>query len=82
MLVFVLKWLTIFVITFFYDVACTLYLKKVNEGKAFLGAMYGSIISIISAVVIIEYTNDVMFLIPSVLGGFFGTYFTIKYTRK
>lgn len=82
MLSIVIKWIIVFVVTCIYDILCTLYLKKVHEGKAFLGATYSSLIYLISALVIIEYTSDKLLIIPAVVGGFVGTYFTIKFLKN
>ena len=82
MLASVLTWTVVFVVTFFYDVICTLYLKKVHEGKAFLGAVYSSAAYLTSALVIIEYTSDRLLICPALIGGFLGTYFTIRYIKN
>lgn len=60
----------------------TWYIKFVNDGKAFQSAMIGESIFLIQAFTTISYVHDPRLIVAATIGGFVGTYLTIKFGRK
>jgi uncharacterized membrane protein YfcA len=71
-----------FIITFIavtaVDLFYTYYLKSINENKAVVAGIWGSIVWLVGSIAVIEYTSNHWLLIPACMGAFFGTYIGIK----
>lgn len=80
-LVFWQKFLLVFICVAITDMCWAIYIIKTAQKKALLASIWGSGISLLSAITVISYTNDHRFIIASVLGAFIGTYVTIKYVK-
>lgn len=76
-----LQFFLVFTITAIADVCWTMYFMSVADKKAFKAAIWGAAILICGGFSIISYTEDKSFLIAAILGGFVGTYLTVKYKK-
>lgn len=71
----------IFFVAFILDILWVWYIKSVEKEKAIFASLAGTIIYLISAVITIYYVNNPLYLIPALLGAFFGTFFAIKFKK-
>jgi hypothetical protein len=60
------------------DVLWTIYIQSVNENKAFLAALFSGLIFLVGGVNVIAYTHNPVMLLAAALGGFLGTYITVR----
>ena len=60
------------------DILWALYIRRTNEGAALSAALFSSLIILIGALVITTYIQNSWYLVPTVLGGFAGTFLTVK----
>lgn len=60
----------------------TWYIKYVNAGNAWMAASTGELIFLMQAFNTLSYVHNPRFIIAVVIGGFVGTYLTVKYSRK
>lgn len=77
----ILKLILVFVITVIVNFFWALTIKHIQIKKAFLSGSYSILTALFSALVIIEYVNDKIFLIPYGLGSFIGVYVVVKYFK-
>ena len=80
-LVFWQKFILVFMCVCATDACWAIYIIKTSQKKALLASIWGSGISLLSALTVISYTHDHRFIIASVLGAFVGTYITIKFLK-
>ena len=60
------------------DICWTKYFLYVAKHKALPAAVWGSLIMIFGAFTTINYIEDKTLLVAAILGGFIGTYFTVR----
>jgi uncharacterized membrane protein YfcA len=72
----------LFTIYFIFDVLSTLYLKAVQELKAIRASNLSTILYLMSVYGTIEYINNFACIIPIAIGGWLGSYVTIKWVKK
>jgi hypothetical protein len=63
------------------DTCWTLYIAKVNEGKALAAATWSAAIMACGAFASISYIHDNRLLVAAVLGGWVGTYGTVRFNK-
>ncbi len=79
---FLLKFMLVFVCVTITDACWAFYIVKASQKKALPASVWGSMISMLTSITVIAYTEDHRFIIASVLGAFVGTYLSIKYINK
>ncbi len=72
----------IFVAYFIYDVLYAHYTLSVASLKATSAATFGAILYTISAFGVLSYVENLLYVIPMVLGGWLGTYWAIKKEKE
>lgn len=77
-----LKFLLVAMTLFVADVFWALYFIKIQEKNSFLSGVYGSLIYLLGAFAVTQYTEDKTFIIAAVLGAFLGTYVTVEWKKK
>jgi hypothetical protein len=74
--------LLLFIVYFIFDILSTLYLKAVSELKAAKASNLSTILYLMSVYGTIEYINNFVYIIPIAVGGYLGSYITIKWIKK
>jgi len=64
------------------DVFWALYFLKIQEKNPLMSGIYGSVIYLLGAVAVTQYTEDKSFIIAAVIGAFLGTYVTVEWKRR
>jgi len=59
-----------------------LWMRRTAQGKALSSAIFGAILWLMGAGVILSYVENKWMLIPAVLGSFISGYFTVKFDVK
>lgn len=77
---FLLKFLMVMVAVAFADMCWAKYMMYAAEKNAFKAAMWGTLIMVGGMVSMISYIDDRRLIAAALIGGFCGTYFTIKWT--
>lgn len=72
----------LFAIYFIFDALSTLYLKAVQELKAIKASNLSTILYLMSVYGTIEYINNFACIIPIAIGGWLGSYVTIKWVKR
>lgn len=78
------SWLTaavVFISYFVVDAMYAYYTLKVVELKAGRSATTGAIMYLLLAVGIISYTQNILYLIPLVMGAWLGTFAVVRFER-
>ena len=65
-------------IYFFFDILYSWFIISVQKLKPTLSASISSAMYIISAVGVLKYTENPLYVIPIAIGSFFGTYLFIR----
>jgi hypothetical protein len=78
----VLIFISVFLGSFILDIVWTFCIRRIGQGKALQSAVLSSLITLTSALIIIEYTQNKLYLIPAVVGGFAGNYLAVKFDSK
>ena len=73
----VLSYVGVFVASLTVSVLWVLCVQKVQARKPLGSAIYGELMYLLTAFMTVKYVDDITFLVPTVLGGFVGTYFTV-----
>jgi hypothetical protein len=71
----------VFVCAILVDVLWTLYIQSVNDKKAFFAALWSGMIFLAGGVNVIAYTKQPILLLAAALGGFVGTYITVRFKK-
>ncbi len=74
--------LLIFIIYFLIDVFYTKYILYVTQRRAFAAANTASLLYLLMAVGVINYTANHWYLVPLVLGNWLGSYVVVKYEKN
>ncbi len=77
-------WETLFVFaaTAVGDFLWVLYIRRTNSGAALSAAAFSSFLILLGALVIVTYIQNSWYLLPTVAGGFVGTFATVKMDSK
>lgn len=65
-----------------FDVLSTLYLQAVSELKAAKASNISTILYLMSVYGTIEYINNFAYIIPIAIGGWIGSFVTIKWLKR
>ena len=79
---YTLKFLLVMTTLFVADVFWALYFLKIQEKNPLMSGVYGSLIYLLGAVAVTQYTEDKSFIIAAVIGAFLGTYVTVEWKRR
>ncbi len=79
---YALKFLLVMITLFVADVFWALYFLKIQEKNPLMSGIYGSVIYLLGAVAVTQYTEDKSFIIAAVIGAFLGTYVTVEWKRR
>jgi len=79
---YTLKFLLVMVTLFVADVFWALYFLKIQAKNPLMSGIYGSVIYLLGAVAVTQYTEDKSFIIAAVIGAFLGTYVTVEWKRR
>lgn len=71
-----------FVAYFIYDWLYAHYTLSVANLKSTSAATFGAILYTISAFGVLNYVENLLYIVPMVLGGWFGTYWAIKKEKE
>jgi uncharacterized membrane protein YfcA len=74
--------LLLFTIYLIFDILSTLYLQAVSELRAVKASNLSTILYLMSVYGTIEYINNFVYIIPIAIGGWVGSYITIKWLRR
>lgn len=72
----------LFWIYFLFDVLSTFYLQAVSELKAAKASHLSTVLYLMSVYGTIEYINNFAYILPIAMGGWFGSYVTIKWIKQ
>ena len=70
----IMDWAVSFFALFFVDIGYVLYMQNVQKRKKIVASTFATLIFILNSVVIINFTEDRILLIPAIIGAFVGTY--------
>lgn len=62
----------------FLDVLFAIYIRRTSQGRAHQAALAGALTFLFSAFVVVKYIENLVYLIPAMLGSYVGTYATVK----
>jgi hypothetical protein len=79
---FIFKSILVFLAVVLGDILWVLYIRRSGEGRALSAAVFGTLIWIFGAFVVINYMEDKRLIIFAVLGAFIGTYLAVKFDSK
>jgi len=79
---YTLKFTLVMATLFVADVFWALYFLKIQEKNPLMSGIYGSVIYLLGAVAVTQYTEDKSFIIAAVIGAFLGTYVTVEWKRR
>jgi uncharacterized membrane protein YfcA len=74
--------LLLFVVYLIFDILSTLYLRAVSELKAAKASILSTILFLMSIYGTIEYINNFVYILPIAVGGFLGSFITIRWLKK
>ena len=60
------------------DIIWVFYIRRVSQGKALQGAASSAFIVLLGAFVVVSYVKNWLYIIPTLLGAFVGTFIAIK----
>lgn len=75
-------WLVLFIIYILFDALYVLYIQAVTDVKPLKASILGSAMYLFTAYGTIEYIDNFVNLIPILIGGFLGTFVTLKLGKK
>jgi hypothetical protein len=79
---YILTFTGVFISMFLVDICWAKYFIYVSKNNPLKAATWGSMILLFGAFTTMNYIEDKTLLIAAVLGGFFGTYFTVYREKK
>lgn len=77
----VLEYIGVAIIMAFFDVIYTQYLLYVERRDALKAASASVLMYLFNSWIILKWVEDPMFIVPAVIGGFFGTYFVVRINK-
>lgn len=72
----------VFIAAVITDVTWAKYTIHTSQHRAFVAAAWSVGIVLVGAVSIYAIANEPIYVIPSALGAFVGTYFTVKHSKR
>ena len=78
---FIERFALVFFLSVIGDVFWTLYFIEVEKRNAFKGAFWSGLIMLMAGITFVNYTHSPYLIGGAVLGGFVGTYLTIKFKK-
>jgi len=81
-MVFILKFILVFCLTFASDICWTKYIMYVGKKDAIKAASWSAGIIVCGIVSVISYIDDHWLTIAVLLGSFFGTYYAVYKSKK
>jgi hypothetical protein len=79
---YTIKFILVIITLFIADVFWALYFIKIQERNGVMAGLYGSIIYLLGAFAVTQYTEDKSFIIAAVIGAFSGTYFAVEWKKR
>ncbi len=73
--------LSVFAATLCIDALYALYTIRLTERKALQSAIFGTLIHLFTALTVISYTKNSIYIIPLLIGSFVGTYLVVRFTK-
>lgn len=61
------------------DIAYAKYTQAVAKNKILAASIWSSVIPVMTAILVLQYVNNIYVLIPMAIGAFIGTYLALKY---
>lgn len=77
-----MNWLLVFLGVFAADVAWVIYARSAARGEVLKTGFAAVAITLLSALVVLEYTHDHAMLLPACLGAFFGTVLPLLWEKR
>lgn len=81
-MIFILKFIVVMVCVGLGDMCWAKYMMYAADKKAFKAAFWGTLIMVFGMVSIISYLEDKRFIPAALIGGFIGTYYTVKHQKN
>lgn len=72
----------VFLASLISNVLWAFYIRRTSQGHAFWSSTVGAAITLVGAYIILSYVDNKLYLIPTIIGGFIGQYFTMKYDAR
>lgn len=82
MLMFLLKALSVFAISAVVDICWALYLRRAGTGHATKAAHFATLLMGLGIYNTHSWLSDKRLIIPMLVGGWLGTYYTIKHDKR
>lgn len=79
---FAVKFALVFMSLVVVDICWTLYISKVNEGRAAAAACWSAMIMVCGAFATVSYLHDIRLLVAAVMGAWVGTYVTVAFKNR
>lgn len=76
------SWIVLFFIYLFFDIFYILYIQSVTDVRPARAANIGVVMYLLTAYGTIEYIDNLANLIPILLGGWLGSYLTLKLGKR
>lgn len=76
------SWVILFFIYLFFDIFYILYIQSVTDVRPMRAANIGVVMYLLTAYGTIEYIDNFVNLIPILLGGWLGSYLTLKLGKR
>jgi hypothetical protein len=74
--------LTVFVVYILFDILYALYVICVSQQRAMAAGVVSSVLYSLGAYGVMNYTHNVLYLIPLGVGAFIGTYIAVTYMSR
>jgi len=72
---------TVFIFMLVTDVIWVFYIRRTAQGKSFQAASMSALMSLTSALVVVSYIENSIYLIPTAIGAFVGTILSIRFDK-
>ena len=79
---YIAKFFLVVLVSGLVDVVWVKYFQTIADKRAIAAAFWGAVIYGMSGVTFISYKYDNTMVFAAMIGGFIGTYVTIKYSKK
>ena len=73
------KWIIVFLAIMLLDMLWAFYVDAIAKYHPYIAAFTAGALYIFSAIGVLAYTEDRIFLIPAVVGAMVGTFIAVKY---
>jgi hypothetical protein len=79
---FIITAILVFLAVILSDIIWVFYIRRVNQGRALSAAVFGTIVWLFGAFIVVNYIEDKRQIIFAVLGSFIGTYLAVFYDSR